>query len=67
MLKLTYKHPRTGKRIIIKQAVLIARQQPFELKVGAGASLVCWGDAEWDAAAPIVFELVLIPPNTRSI
>jgi len=36
MLELAYKHPRTGKRTAIKQAVRIARQQPFEL-------LVCWG------------------------
>src|SRR5262245_66671574 len=43
MLHLTYKHPRTGKRVEIRQAVRIARQQPFELNVGARASLVRWG------------------------
>jgi hypothetical protein len=43
MLELAYKHPRTGKLIAIKQGVRIARQQPFELKVGALASVVCWG------------------------
>ena len=43
MLELAYKHPRTGKRTKIRQAVRIARQQPFELNVGARASLVCWG------------------------
>ena len=43
MLELAYKHPRTGTRTTIKQAVRIARQQPFELNVGARASLVCWG------------------------
>ena len=43
MLELAYKHPRTGKRTVIKQAVRIARQQPFELNVGTRASLVCWG------------------------
>ena len=30
MLELAYKDPRTGKRITIKQAVRIARQQPFD-------------------------------------
>jgi hypothetical protein len=43
LLELTYKHPRTGKRLAIRQAVRIARQEPFELNVGAQASLVCWG------------------------
>ena len=43
MLELAYKHPRTGKRTQIRQAVGIARQQPFELKVGAEASVMCWG------------------------
>ena len=43
MLELAYKHPRTGKRMQIRQAVRIARDQPFELKVGMRASLVCWG------------------------
>jgi hypothetical protein len=43
MLHLTYKHPRTRKRVEIRQAVRIARQQPFELNVGARASVVCWG------------------------
>jgi len=43
MLELAYKHPRTGKRTTIKQAVRVARDQPFELNVGARASVVCWG------------------------
>lgn len=43
MLKMVYKHPRMGKRTTIKQAVRIARQQPFELKVGGRVSVVCWG------------------------
>jgi hypothetical protein len=43
MLGLACKHSRTGKRIAIRQAVRIARQQPFELEVGARASVVCWG------------------------
>jgi len=43
MLELTYKHPRTGKLTKIRQAVRMARQQPFDLHVGAKASVVCWG------------------------
>ena len=43
MLELAYKHPRTGKRTVIKQAVRVARQEPFELKVGLKAAVVCWG------------------------
>jgi hypothetical protein len=39
MLELAYKHPRTGKRTQIRQAVRIARQKPFELKAGARASV----------------------------
>ena len=43
MLEFAYRHPRTRKRTQIHQAVRIARQQPFELKVGGRASVVCWG------------------------
>jgi ATP-dependent DNA ligase len=43
MLELAYKHPRSGKRTQIRQAVRIARDQPFESKVGARAFVVCWG------------------------
>jgi hypothetical protein len=43
MLELGYKHPRTGKRTRFSQAVRIARRQPFELKVSARASVMCWG------------------------
>ena len=43
MLHSEYAHPRTGKRKQIRQAVRIARREPFELKIGARASLVCWG------------------------
>jgi len=43
MLELEYKHARTDKRTRIRQVVRIARHEPFELKVGAPASLVCWG------------------------
>jgi hypothetical protein len=42
MLHLEYAHSRTGKRQQIRQAVRIARHEPFELKIGARASLVCW-------------------------
>jgi hypothetical protein len=43
MLELTYKHPRTGKLTRVRQAVMITRQQPYDLQVGARASVVCWG------------------------
>jgi hypothetical protein len=43
MLELRYSHPRTKKRVQIRQAVRIARQQPFELRSGAPAAVVCWG------------------------
>ena len=43
MLELAYKHPRTRQKIQIRQAVRIARQQPFELTIGARGSVVCWG------------------------
>jgi hypothetical protein len=43
MLEPAYKHPRTRQKIQIRQAVRIARQQPFELTIGARGSVVCWG------------------------
>ena len=43
ILELAYTHPRTRKRTVIKQAIRIARQQPFALNVGNRASVVCWG------------------------
>ena len=43
VLELAYKHPRTGERVEIRQAVRIARQQAFELRVDKPASVVCWG------------------------
>jgi hypothetical protein len=62
MLEMAYKHPRTGQRVEIRQAVRIAGQQPFELKIGAGASVVCWGVMpSWDAEASIVSELGVSP------
>jgi hypothetical protein len=48
-LELTDKHPRTNGSIAIRQAVRIARQQVFELRV-AWASVVWWAwDAKWVA------------------
>jgi hypothetical protein len=43
MLELDYAHPRTDDRVRIRQAIGVARHEPFELKTGAPASLVCWG------------------------
>lgn len=43
MLELAYKHPRTGKRAQISQAVRIARDQPFDLQLNGRPSVVCWG------------------------
>lgn len=42
MLEMRYTHPRTGKRTVIKRAVRIVRQEPFGLKVGTRAAVVCW-------------------------
>ena len=62
MLELAYKHLRTGKRTVIKQAVRLARQEPFELNVGARASLVCWGVMPSRMLRhPLFSELVLVP------
>jgi hypothetical protein len=59
MLELAYKHPRTGKLMRIRQAVRIARQQPFE---GRNASVggVLGRDAEWDAEASALSRLELV-------
>jgi hypothetical protein len=43
MLELAHKHPRTGKLTRSRRAVRIAREQPYDLQVGARASVVCWG------------------------
>ena len=43
MLELAYEHPRNGNPMHIRQAVRIARAQPFELRIGGHAELVCWG------------------------
>jgi hypothetical protein len=43
MLELRYVHPRTGDAVEIRQAVRIRRDEPFELRTGARAELLCWG------------------------
>jgi len=43
MLDIAYKHPRDGKRIQIRQAIRIRRDEAFTLNRGARAALVCWG------------------------
>jgi hypothetical protein len=43
MLELTYKHPRTGKRTRIRQAVRIARLQPFECGMLRHPLFLSWG------------------------
>ena len=43
MLEIAYKHPRDGKRIQMRQAVRIRRDEPFTLHAGARAELVRWG------------------------
>jgi hypothetical protein len=43
MLGIAYTHPRDGKLVEIHQAVRIRRDEPFSLKAGERAELVCWG------------------------
>src|SRR5215831_499726 len=43
MLEIAYTHPRNGKVIEIRQAVRIRRDEPFALRAGDRAELVCWG------------------------
>jgi hypothetical protein len=43
MLELRYTHPRSGGTIQIRQAVRVPRDQPFDLRIGACAEVVCWG------------------------
>src|SRR5262245_41853232 len=43
MLEILYKHPRDGKVIQIRQAIRIRRDEPFTLRQGERAELVCWG------------------------
>ena len=42
-LEVAYKHPRTGKRTRIRQAVRIARHEPLELRIRKRARLGCGG------------------------
>jgi bifunctional non-homologous end joining protein LigD len=42
-LELAYTHPRTGARVEIAQTVRVPRGEPFELRIGATADLLCWG------------------------
>jgi hypothetical protein len=43
MLEFRYVHPRTGAPVEIRQAVRVRRDEPFELRNGARAELLCWG------------------------
>jgi len=43
MLDIAYTHPRDAKAIQIRQAVRIRRDEPFTLRAGGMAELVCWG------------------------
>jgi len=43
MLELAYEHPRSGEPVHIRQAVRVARDQPFALEIGPRAELVYWG------------------------
>jgi hypothetical protein len=43
MLAFRYTHPRTGADVAVRQEVRVPRDHPFELRIGARASLVCWG------------------------
>lgn len=42
-LEVRYRHPRDARQIEIRQAVRVPRGQPFALRVGDRAGLVCWG------------------------
>jgi hypothetical protein len=43
MLELRYTHSRTGADVEIRQAVRVPRDAPFNLRMGEGIALVCWG------------------------
>ena len=43
MLALAYEHPRSKQTVQIRQAVGIARDQPFKLRIGEQALLICLG------------------------
>jgi ATP-dependent DNA ligase len=42
-LALTYRHLGTGAEVAIEQAVRVPRGEPFELRPGTRAELLCWG------------------------
>ena len=59
MLDIGYTHPRDGKTIQIRQAIRIRRDEPFTLRTGKRAELVCWGlMPSRDVAAPAVRAVV---------
>jgi hypothetical protein len=37
-----YRHPRTGADVVIRQAVRVPRDMPFNLSIGEHVELVCW-------------------------
>jgi len=43
MLGFGYAHPRTGAEMEIRQAVRVPRGEPFDVKIGQRAAVVCWG------------------------
>jgi ATP-dependent DNA ligase len=43
MLEIAYKNLQDGKPIQIRQAVRIRRDEPFTLRQGEQAELICWG------------------------
>jgi hypothetical protein len=43
MLELRYGRPRTGDPVEIRQALRIRRDEPFDLRIGARAEILCWG------------------------
>jgi hypothetical protein len=42
-LYLSYRHPREGRTVQIKQAVRVRREPAFKLNVGARAEILTWG------------------------
>jgi hypothetical protein len=43
MLAFRSTHPRTGTDVEIRQAVRVPRGEPFDVKIGRCAEIVCWG------------------------
>ena len=42
MPEVAHQHPETGEPVRIRQAVRISRREPFALRVGQRAEVVCW-------------------------